>query len=377
MLSNNEQPALGTETPKTPVTSSTGTVLNGLAPRYAEIFGEEYSNLYRENIAGRRLAHNMTIEEYRANPVILSFGGAPGPDVGQIKSIEIPVEDGTKITLNIYYPQNYDADQSQPLPCYFNVHGGGWVIGDLGDDDAFLRTVCQECNAIVIDVGYRLSPEYKFPIPITDCWDAFRWTAQNARQIGIDSLRIAVGGFSAGGHISAVICQLARDQNFPVKPCFQLLVIPVCDATALDTDLNVRKGTPYASWTEHFHAPFLSHARMTWFYKYFLPENPTEALLSDPLLSPIKAQSLANLPPALVVPAEVDVLRDEGIAYAKRLANENDAWTQLWLAQRAPHPFPHQVKAHPAAAAFRRLAIQRLGEAFTGKLPRTHFVTNV
>lgn len=187
----------------------------------------------------------MTIEEYRANPVILSFGGAPGPEVGEIKSIEIPVEDGTKITLNIYYPQTYKANQSEPLPCYFNVHGGGWVIGDLGDDDSFLRTVCQECNAIVIDVGYRLSPEYKFPIPVTDCWDAFRWVAQNASQIGIDKNRIAVGGFSAGGHISAIICQLARDQKFEVKPCFQLLVIPVCDATALDTDLNVRKGRRY------------------------------------------------------------------------------------------------------------------------------------
>lgn len=184
----------------------------------------------------------MTIEEYRANPVILSFGGAPGPEVGKIDSVDIPVEDGAKITLKIYYPREYDSQTSGPLPCYFNIHGGGWVIGDLGDDESFLRTVCQSCNAIVIDVGYRLSPEYKFPVPVTDCWDAFRWAVKNASQIGIDKNRIAVGGFSAGGHISAVICQLARDQNFECKPCFQLLVIPVCDATALDTNLDVRKG---------------------------------------------------------------------------------------------------------------------------------------
>lgn len=114
-----------------------------------------------------------------------------------------------------------------------------------------------------------------------------------------------------------------------------------------------------------------------WFYRYFLPKNPTEALLSDPLLSPIKAQSLADLPPALVVPAEVDVLRDEGIAYAKRLSRENDAWTQLWLAPRVPHPFPHQVTAHPSAAEFRRLAVQRLGEAFAGQLNDKQFISNV
>lgn len=159
-----------------------------------------------------------------------------------MESIQIPVEDGSKITLNLYYPQGYDANSSPPLPCYFNVHGGGWVIGDLGDDDSFLRTVCNECNAVIVDVGYRLSPEYKFPIPVTDCWDAYRWVAQNASRIGIDKNRIAVGGFSAGGHISAIISQLARDQKFEAKPCFQLLVIPVCDASALDTSLNVRKG---------------------------------------------------------------------------------------------------------------------------------------
>lgn len=115
------------------------------------------------------------------------------------------------------------------------------MVGDLGDDDSFLRTVCQECNAIVVDVGYRLAPEYKYPIPVTDCWDAFKWTAQNAEKLGIDKNRIAVGGFSAGGHIAAVISQLARDENVEVKPCFQLLVIPVCDASALDTSLNVKK----------------------------------------------------------------------------------------------------------------------------------------
>lgn len=116
---------------------------------------------------------------------------------------------------------------------------------------------------------------------------------------------------------------------------------------------------------------------MQWFYKYFLPEKVTDALLEEPLLSPIKAKSLADLPPALVVPAEVDVLRDEGIAYAQRLSKENNAWTQLWLARRVPHPFPHQVQAHESAVEFRKLAIQRLQEAFQGRLKGKEFISNV
>lgn len=135
---------------------------------------------------------------------------------------------------------------------------------------------------------------------------------------------------------------------------------------------------PHKSWIEHHDAPFLSHARMSWFYRYFLKAKPSREYLSQPTLSPLKAESLANLPPALVVPAEVDVLREEGIAYARRLANESGSWTQLWLARRVPHPFPHQVDATPVAAEFRQLAIERLQEAFAGKLQgKTDFISNL
>lgn len=124
----------------------------------------------------------------------------------------------------------------------------------------------------------------------------------------------------------------------------------------------------YVGRVRHFTSETDSHL-MQWFYKYFFPDNATEETLRDPLMSPLMAESLADLPPALIVPAEVDVLRDEGIAYATRLAKESDSWTQLWLAKRVPHPFPHQTEATELAVEFRRLAIQRLGEAFTGTLP--------
>lgn len=115
-----------------------------------------------------------------------------------------------------------------------------------------------------------------------------------------------------------------------------------------------------------------------WFYRYFLPEKVTSEVLRDPVLSPLRAKSLANLPPALVVPAEVDVLRDEGIAYARRLGQENEGFTELWLAKRVPHPFPHQTEATDVAKEFRRLAVARLREAFDGSLTGGRkFVSNV
>lgn len=108
-----------------------------------------------------------------------------------------------------------------------------------------------------------------------------------------------------------------------------------------------------------------------------LPDRPSPSLLRDPLLSPLRAKSLASLPPALVVPAEIDVLRDEGITYAKRLAEESGSFVELWLAKGSPHPFPHQTGATPNAVHFRKLALQRLKEAFVGNLPKSGFVSNV
>lgn len=100
----------------------------------------------------------------------------------------------------------------------------------------------KELGCIVVDVGYRLAPEYRYPTPILDSWQAYEYVAKNAQSLGIDSAKLAVGGFSAGGHIAAVVSQLARDKKVATRPCFQLLVIPVCDATALDTNLKVVKG---------------------------------------------------------------------------------------------------------------------------------------
>ena len=121
-------------------------------------------------------------------------------------------------------------------------HYTGWVIGDVGDDDAFLRSVVRDVRCVAVDVGYRMAPEHKFPTGVNDSWEAYQYVANNAKKLSVDPKRLAVGGFSAGGHLSAVISQLARDTQFQYPPCFQLLVIPVCDATVLDEDCELKKG---------------------------------------------------------------------------------------------------------------------------------------
>lgn len=305
----------------------------------------------------------------------------------------------TSITMVVVSNLSQQGAQGLKL----TMPSSGWVIGNTGDDDAFNRSVAEACDAVVVDVGYRLAPEHKFPVAVFDAWEAYYYVASHASDLGVDPRRLAVGGFSAGAHLAAEVCLMARteerDARWRYKPCFQLLVIPVCDAGALDDDLQVAKGTiegfdrtqstiadlryyctdcPYASWTEHHDAPFLSHARMSWFYRHFLHHSFNRHLLEQASLSPIRTDSLAGLPPALVVPAEVDVLRDEGIAFARKLAKESGNFTQLWLARNVPHPFPHQLDATDVAVEFRQLALQRLREAFNGELiGKKEFISNV
>lgn len=236
------------------------------------------------------------------------------------------------------------------------------MLGGLGDDNSWIRNAVAATGCVAVDVGYRLAPEHRLPTGINDVWDTLVYVAQNAGSIGVDPTRISIGGFSAGGHIAAVLSHRARDKGLPNngRLVFALMVIPVTDANALDTNLQVRKGkchfffihillfrllldTPYSSWNECYYGPFLSYARMSWFYKYALPLPITDSVLIDPEISPIHSKNFKGLPPTLVYPAEIDVLREEGLAYAKKLQDEGDGWVECVVAKGIPHPFPHQV----------------------------------
>jgi acetyl esterase len=199
------------------------------------------------------------------------------------------------VPVRLYRAQGAEL---QPACVYF--HGGGWTIGALHHYDALCSQIAKESRWTVISVDYRLAPEYKFPIPVLDCWTALQAVRANAAELRMDASRIVVAGDSAGGNLAAVVSLLARDYGFPLTG--QILIYPVTD---------------YVSTRESYDFDYLlSRADMIAFWNYYL-HHPSEA--ESPLASPLRAASLAGLPKTLLVTAEFDPLRDEGEEYGRKL----------------------------------------------------------
>jgi acetyl esterase/lipase len=223
------------------------------------------------------------------------------PEIGAVRHVLAEGPSGP-IPLRVYRPAGIAAGASLPGLVYY--HGGGWVIGDLDTHDVFCRQLTAEAGIAVVSVDYRLAPEHKFPAAVDDAWAAARWVAADADQLGIDARRLAVGGDSAGGNLAAVVCLMARDQKGPAIAA-QVLNYPVTDLAA-DTD----------SYRDFADGYLLTRDGMRWFIGHYLA-SPEQA--SDWRASPLRARSLQGLPPALIVTAGFDPLRDEGEAYARRL----------------------------------------------------------
>lgn len=222
------------------------------------------------------------------------LGGPPVP-VDQVGDRLLP----GNIPARVYTPAG-----PGPKPVLLYFHGGGWVLGGLDTVDAPCRRLANAAGCVVVSVDYRLAPEHKFPIPAEDCYTATRHVAENAAAFGADRDRIAVGGDSAGGNLAAAVTMMARDRGGP-RLSFQLLIYPATDF-AFDTP-------SYRAYAEGFG---LTRKAARWYWSQYLPR-PEDA--ANPLASPLRAQDLRNLPPARVITAEYDPLRDEGEAYAARL----------------------------------------------------------
>ena len=222
-----------------------------------------------------------------------------GEDVGEVENRTIPVN-GTNIPVRIYRPDRRQG--AKPVLVWF--HGGGWVIGSLDGSDYGCRMVTNASGCVVVSVDYRLAPEHKFPTAAEDCYAVTKWVSENARELSVDPNRLAVGGDSAGGNLAAVVSQMARAAGGPAIK-YQALVYPVT---------NHDFGT--ASYRENAEGYFLTRASMEWFWGHYLRSASDGR---DPRASPLLAENLAGLPPALVITAEFDPLRDEGEAYAEKL----------------------------------------------------------
>jgi cation diffusion facilitator CzcD-associated flavoprotein CzcO/acetyl esterase/lipase len=224
-------------------------------------------------------------------------GRPAGRPVGEVVDGTLPGPDGP-LPYRLYRPA---TPGPHPIVVYF--HGGGWVLGDQQSDDPFCRDMCRRTGMIFVSVGYRHAPEHRFPAAAEDGYAATRWIAEHTADLGGRSGPLLVAGWSAGGNIAAVACQLARDRGGP-QISGQLLVCPVTDCMF-----------DRPSYTENATGYFLTRSMMYWFWDIYC--SPADR--ADPRVSPLRGK-LAGLPPALVVTCEFDPLRDEGIAYAETLA---------------------------------------------------------
>ncbi|KAI1623019.1 esterase [Exophiala viscosa] len=334
-----------------------------ILPQYLEGMDPVFVEYYNKYHLHAQEVQEVPIDLYRTDPAyaLMPPGRSTGPEVAKIKDIKVPV-DGGEIYVRVYEP---DTASAQGLrPCYINLHGGGWTVGGGRDIDApFCRLLTAELGCVAFDVDYRLAPEFPYPVPLTDCWTAIQYILEHASEYSIDTTRIAVGGCSAGGHLSAVTSILARDQGTPFV--FQLLGCPCIDASATDEsgEVKVADDCPYESWRTNAEAPCLPLTSMVWYHNNFLGVPRPQGYKNDWKLSPIKAPSLKGLPPALIVTAEFDVLRDEGEAYAERLRSEGVDVTCVRM-KGVPHPFPLFDAVIDAGKEYNRIAVEALRKAF-------------
>ncbi|MGE0151882.1 MAG: alpha/beta hydrolase [Reyranellaceae bacterium] len=257
--------------------------------------------------AGRPLLHTLAPEEARRMFRETRVPLQPSPPAMALVADLVADAGHGAIPLRHYRPRGHPENELVPALLYY--HGGGWVIGDLDTHDVACRQLAEASGCAVVSVNYRKAPEHRFPAAIDDAWAIAAWLAANGGALRIDGHRLAVGGDSAGGNLAAAVALLARDELAAGRnaPAFrlQLLVYPATDMTMAHDSLH-RFADGY----------LLTRDAMAWFIDHYM----SGADRRDPRASPLLAPSLQDLPPAYVVTAGFDPLRDEGHAYARRLA---------------------------------------------------------
>jgi acetyl esterase len=266
--------------------------------------------------------HTLTPQEARRFYRERRFFSQPDPpEVGELRDLKIPGPGGS-IPARLYRPLQA-ARQAGELPVLVYFHGGGWTIGDLDTHDTLCRQLANTSGCALIAVDYRLGPEAIFPAAVDDCVTATRWVHRQAASLGLDATRIAVGGDSAGGNLAAVVAITLRDAgDVPLR--WQLLIYPATDMRAVAP-----------SHTSNGQGYLLTSDSIAYFRANYLPDRAQD---SDWRASPLLCEDLSRLPPALVLTAGFDPLRDEGRLYADRLSAAGCA-TQYLCFERQLHGF--------------------------------------
>jgi acetyl esterase len=301
-----------------------------LAPEVQELIGRTDAMMARVQAAGP--AGGGTVEGMRAaaDAAIAELfveAGGELPEVARVEDHRFPVAGG-EIVVRAYTPEG-----DGPFPAYLHVHGGAWIMGsiDWPTFASYAREVANRTPCVVVDVEYRLAPEFPFPTAIEDSYAALEWLRANAASLGVDRSRIAVGGDSAGGNIAAAVCLKALAEGGP-PIAFQLLEMPAPDHAHLEDYASAREfGAGYGLEVEG-----LVQGRAFYF------TDPEDA--SDPYASPLLAEDLSGLPPTHILTAEFDPLRDSGEAYGGRL---QEAGVPTVVSRQVGHVHGSSLLLHP------------------------------
>ncbi|KAI9444773.1 alpha/beta hydrolase fold-domain-containing protein [Lactarius indigo] len=258
-----------------------------------------------------------------ANMPHVPGSSAPLP-VGRVEDHQL-----SRCKVRVFTPEGPRPQRGWPVFIFF--HGGGWTLGNINSENAFCTNMCKGAECVVVSVDYRLAPENPYPEAVEDAIEALQWVwVQGASTLGTDTKRIAVGGASSGGNLAAVLTHKAAQLYPPIPLIFQLLIVPVTDNTASAS------GVPHASWRENRHTPWLSPARMLWFRRQYLPQESTWARWdASPLLA--QDEMFRRVPRAWIAVMELDILRDEGISYGKKLLKAGVP-AEIKTYRAAPHP---------------------------------------
>lgn len=278
--------------------------------------------------------------EVRAALDVPMAAGEP-PAVAKVQDLEIPLS-GRTLPARFYVPEG----AASPAPLLVYYHGGGWAACTLDTHDGLCRALARSSGAAVLSIAYRLAPEHPYPAAAEDCYDALLWAAANAGALGCDPARLAVGGDSAGGNLAAATAIMARDRKGPALR-HQLLIYPVTDDDYSRPSYAENGGGGY----------FLSREMMEWFWVQYLGDHPDPALARV-----VRTENLSGLPPACVITAEFDPLRDEGMAYADRLA-EAGVPVDAAIAPGMIHGFFSMYEAVPDATPWIERAGMQLRKA--------------
>ena len=247
--------------------------------------------------SGAPPVHQMTATQARETRAALRGQQGPGPEMARAWDARVPAAGGS-IPVRILVPSD------NPAAVIIHYHGGGWVLGSIDESDLVGRYLAERTGCAVVLVGYRLAPEYRYPTAVEDSQAALHWTADHLADIAGGPVPLVVAGDSAGGNLAAVVARRARSDHGP-QISMQVLVYPVTDCDFGAT-----------SYTDPANQLILSAQSMTWFWDHYAPDPAARA---HPDASPLRAPDLSGLPPAVIITAEHDVLRDEGELYATRL----------------------------------------------------------